>query len=171
MEEKSTEVWKPISRNKKYEVSDLGRVRNKKGLILKDRFKTPMKYRTVCLSQKEIQISSLVLETFVGPRPFKAVVRHLNGNSQDDRLINLAWGTQSENILDKIKHGTNNFNDVLVKITDLKTNEVFIGRQRELSRRLNLNQSSIWRVCNFGGTTKGYKCEYIFNNPSSHVSI
>ena len=156
------EIWKPILNYEGlYEVSDLGRVRNKKGHILKDRYKTPMRYRCVVLNKKEKSISSLVLETFVLPRPHKMVVRHLNGNAQDDRLCNLTWGTQSDNIFDKIQHGTNTFNDVMVKITNLKTGEVFVGRQRPLSRQLDLNQSAIWKSCNRGGTTKGYKCEYV----------
>jgi len=156
------ENWKPVlGYEGLYEVSDQGRVRNNKGHILKDRYKTPMRYRCVVLHKKEKKVASLVLETFVSPRPHKMVVRHMNGNAQDDRLCNLTWGTQSDNILDKIRHGTNNFNDVLVKITNLKTGEIFVGRQRPLSRQLNLNQSAIWQSCNRGWTTKGYKCEYV----------
>lgn len=156
------ENWKPaLGYEGRYEVSDQGRVRNKKGRILKDRFKTPMKYRSVVLNKKERKISSLVLEAFVGPRPYKMVVKHLNGNAQDDKLCNLTWGTQSDNIFDKIRHGTNNFNDVMVKLTHLETGNVFLGRQRPLSRELGLNQSRIWICCNRGGTTKGYKCEYV----------
>jgi hypothetical protein len=160
------ENWKPVlGYEGLYEVSDLGKIRNKKGRILKDRFKTPMRYRSVALNKngkaKEKLVSSIVLESFVSPRPSKMVVRHLNGIAQDDRLSNLTWGTQSDNILDKIKHGTNNFNDVMVKITDLKTGNVFVGRQRPLSRQLGLSQSTIWVCCNRGRITKGYKCEYV----------
>ena len=156
------ENWKPVlGYEGLYEVSDLGRVRNKKGHILKDRYKTPMKYRCVSLCKKEKSVSSLVLEAFVSPRPPKMVVRHLNGKAQDDRLCNLSWGTQSDNIFDKIAHGTNNFNDVMVKLTNLKTGEVFVGRQRPLSRQLNIHQSGIISACKRGGTTKGYKCEYV----------
>jgi hypothetical protein len=49
----------------------------------------------------------------------------------------------------------------MVKLTHLETGEVFIGRQRPLSRQLGLNQSRIWVCCNRGEKTKGYKCEYI----------
>ena len=156
------ENWKPVlGYEGLYEVSDQGRVRNNKGHILKDRFKTPMRYRCVVLCKKERSISSLVLEAFVNPRPNKMVVRHLNGNAQDDRLCNLIWGTQSDNIFDKINHGTNNFNNVMVKAINLKTGEIFVGRQRPLSRQLGLHQSGIWNSCNNGGTTGGYKCEYV----------
>ena len=160
------EIWKPVlGYEGLYEVSDQGRVRNNRGLILKDRFKTSMRYRCVALNKNrkatEKKISTLVLESFISPRPHKMVVRHLNGNAQDDRLSNLTWGTQSDNIFDKIQHGTNNFNDVMVKLTHLETGNIFVGRQRPLSRQLGLNQGAIWHSCNRGGTTKGYKCEYV----------
>jgi hypothetical protein len=50
----------------------------------------------------------LVLEAFVGPRPFGYVTRHLNGIRSDNRVTNLAWGTTSENSQDMLTHGTHN---------------------------------------------------------------
>jgi hypothetical protein len=43
--------------------------------------------------------------TFIG-KPNGLVVRHLNGISRDNRLENLAYGTQSDNEQDSIRHGT-----------------------------------------------------------------
>lgn len=51
-------------------------------------------------------VHKLVLETFVGIRPNGMVCRHLNGNSLDNRLLNLCWGTPQENVRDSMKHGT-----------------------------------------------------------------
>lgn len=42
-------------------------------------------------------VHSLVLEVFVGPRPHGMVGRHLNDIPTDNRLENLAWGTQKQN--------------------------------------------------------------------------
>src|SRR3990172_10751871 len=48
----------------------------------------------------------LVLETFVGPRPKNYLGRHLDGNTANNTLANLAWSTHSENALDRRRHGT-----------------------------------------------------------------
>lgn len=51
-------------------------------------------------------VHHLVLEAFVGPRPHGMQCRHINGNSLDNRLKNLAWGTPSEDNYDRVRHGT-----------------------------------------------------------------
>jgi len=52
------------------------------------------------------RVHRLVLETYVGPCPEGMECRHLNGNPQDNRVENLAWGTSAENGQDIIRHGT-----------------------------------------------------------------
>lgn len=46
-----------------------------------------------------------ILEAFVGPRPEGAVARHLNDNPGDNRLENLQWGSQSDNMQDAVING------------------------------------------------------------------
>lgn len=49
----------------------------------------------------------LVAEAFHGPKPFpEAVVRHLDGNTNNNKATNLRWGTHLENEQDKHAHGT-----------------------------------------------------------------
>lgn len=50
-------------------------------------------------------VHTLVLETFVGPRPPRHVARHINGNPTDNRAENLCWGTHHDNSEDKLRHG------------------------------------------------------------------
>jgi len=63
---------------------------------------------TMCHNGERVRkkVGELVLTAFVGPRPEGHVIRHLNGDPGDDRLENLAWSTQKENISDKETHGT-----------------------------------------------------------------
>ncbi len=41
-------------------------------------------------------VAVLVLETFVGPRPEGHVPEHLNGDPNDNRLVNLRWTPAEE---------------------------------------------------------------------------
>jgi len=63
-------------------------------------------YRYAQIGNRKVGLHTLVCAAFRGPRPAKAVVRHLNGDPTDDRAENLDWGTQSENIRDSVLHGT-----------------------------------------------------------------
>lgn len=48
----------------------------------------------------------LILEAFVGPRPARMVACHNNGKRSDNRLSNLRWDLQSNNLADRKKHQT-----------------------------------------------------------------
>ena len=52
------------------------------------------------------KVHRLVLETFVGGCPEGNECRHLNGNRQDNNLLNLRWGTKIENGADKAAHNS-----------------------------------------------------------------
>ena len=55
---------------------------------------------------KKKKVHRLLLSTFVRQPGDGEVARHLDGNPGNNRLSNLAWGTQIENEADKRKHGT-----------------------------------------------------------------
>lgn len=54
-------------------------------------------------SQKTIH--RLVAETFISNPKNNPIVCHKNGIKTDNRVINLYWGTQKENLSDMVKHG------------------------------------------------------------------
>lgn len=61
-------------------------------------------YRNRKWQQHSVHVA--VCTAFHGPRPEAANgVRHLNGDPQDNRAENLAWGTYLENEADKRRHG------------------------------------------------------------------
>lgn len=50
-------------------------------------------------------VHKLMASTFLGPRPTKQhLIRHLDGDSYNNHLDNLAWGTQKENMEDLKLH-------------------------------------------------------------------
>ena len=87
----------------RYEVSDAGEVRSLiKGKLLRPGRKTGG-YLSVVLGREagSYDVHVLVLLAFRGPKPTKAVGRHLNHQSHDNQLSNLEWSTYRQNALDK----------------------------------------------------------------------
>lgn len=112
------ERWRTIPGHEgRYEVSDHGHVRSLVSgspRVLRQYLNTKRGgYLEVSLYLRggrrstERKVHQLVLAAFVGPLPAGQVVRHLNGNPTDNRLLNLAYGTQSENAFDTVRHGRN----------------------------------------------------------------
>lgn len=91
-------MWKQVPGHPRYEVSDTGRARRgtkEVGLKVAN-----TGYRRIWMDGKEYALHRVILETFVGPAPKGALGRHLNDVRTDNRLENLAWGTQKENMAD-----------------------------------------------------------------------
>lgn len=57
--------------------------------------------------QRTKMVHSLVAAAFYGPRPDGLVICHNNGDHQDNRISNLRYDTQAENIEDAIRQGRN----------------------------------------------------------------
>ena len=103
------EIWKPVVGYEGiYSVSDLGRVRGDKeykgffsGRILKPLYN--QRYFSVGLykhgKQKSYRIHYLVITAFLGPRPKGKTINHKDGIKSNNRLSNLEYCTQKENII------------------------------------------------------------------------
>lgn len=109
------EEWK-VYLEGHYEISDLGRVRtvtrpvnNRLGgksirkSIINKLTKDSKGYLTVqiCKDNKNTitRVHRMVLETFVGSPPSNHVVDHKDGDKTNNRLKNLEWVTQKENVM------------------------------------------------------------------------
>lgn len=108
-----SEEWRAVSIAPEYEVSSLGRVKSHKGRaprILRPCI-NPLGYHNHTLYTADGRIFTtahvLVMTEFVGPRPEGMDIRHIDGDPGNNALSNLAYGTHSENMRDKRRHGTN----------------------------------------------------------------
>lgn len=65
------------------------------------------KYYSVRPLGKSIRVHHLVLLAFVGPRPPGMLARHFPDRTPtNNSLANLSWGTNSQNQMDRVTHGT-----------------------------------------------------------------
>ncbi len=119
------EIWKDIpSYEGKYQASTLGRIKSLERTIhssnqvssfditIKARILQPGKrdkcgHLSVVLNnpRKSFSVHQLVMLVFVGAPPSGCCVLHNNGNPADNRLSNLRYDTQSENIIDVFRQG------------------------------------------------------------------
>lgn len=119
------ESWKPVAGwEGLYSVSNLGRIRsegrsihysdgriqNRKARI-RNLAKSNAGYPVVTMKaagrkQKTELVHRLVMQAFVGACPDGMVVCHENGDPSDNRLENLRFDSQSGNMYDKRRHGT-----------------------------------------------------------------
>lgn len=128
---------------------------NKNGWKQADLYKKTARYVQVSLypGPEYHLLHRLVLEAFVGPCPEGMVCRHKNGNSKDNRLSNLAWGTYEENEKDKHTHGTRhtgeNHHNAVLRNSDISKihREYNKGKSvPELSKKYNTCIPTIWKI-------------------------
>lgn len=119
------EIWKPVPWAPDYAVSTCGRVRSVRprrgarakvnGGLLKCWVHSPraeVTYRRMRVSlrikkkTRTYSVHTLVLETFVGPRPTNCEACHNDGDGLNNALGNLRWDTHAANMGDCILHGT-----------------------------------------------------------------
>lgn len=104
---------------------------------------------------KKIFVHVAVLLAFKGSPEVGQVCRHLNGNPQDNRIENLTWGTQKENVEDSIRHGVMPRGE-RVGLSKLKNEQIVEIRRRytqgelqqSLANTFGVHNSVISRVCN-----------------------
>ncbi len=121
------EIWKAIPGYEgKYEASTLGRIRSVDRIVYSRNWHTGISFKRIikgkilhpgryCKSghlsvvlghnAKGSPVHQLIMRTFVGDCPKGYEVLHKNGNPEDNRLINLHYGTRTENILDVYRQG------------------------------------------------------------------
>lgn len=160
----TNEIWKPIPYALNYAVSDHGRVKRinpGKGarpnhILATSNWSPNRDYVCAHLVTNEGKVISrrmnrLVLEVFVGPPPTpRHMSLHGDGNSLNNHVSNLRWGTQKENRKDSEVHGTAPFGSVYkhAKLTEEAVREIRASTEfhRVLAERFGVSMTSISHV-------------------------
>lgn len=155
-----------------YEVSTFGRVRSVDRVVYRrqpDGYLGPSRYKGKMLvarlnaggyprvnlvdngqRRRTRCVHTLVLETFVGPRPDGLMARHISGDSTNPKLSNLCWGTHLENQADRVLHKTDpvGCRNPAAKLSAEKVREIRVskGLQREIAERYGVAQSHVSRI-------------------------
>lgn len=105
-----TENWRRVPGFPGIEASDAGRIR-RGGRILRPwrvracrRIYLKVELWPIGAPVRRRYVHELVLAAHVGPRPDGHEARHLDGDSMNCALENLAWGTKVENAADRARH-------------------------------------------------------------------
>lgn len=86
------EIWKTIRGHPNYEVNRIGEVRNRKtGRILSQSPNRPNGYIRVKMDNKHYYIHRIVADTFYDGDHQDMDVSHIDGNKQNNTLLNLKW--------------------------------------------------------------------------------
>lgn len=154
----SNELWRDVRGYEGYyQVSNKGRVystRSQRNLSLTHEKRG---YVSVELNvqgvNKRVKIHRLVAKSFIPPVEGKALVNHINSIRNDNRVENLEWCTQSENILhgfkygNKDSHGENHSHN---KLTEKQVIEILQLKgtvtQQKIADMFNISRENISRI-------------------------
>jgi hypothetical protein len=163
------EIWKEIKGyGGKYSVSNAGRVKSDNGWyekILKQTIRN--RYPTVGLhspkkKQTLFSVHTLVLEAFRKKRPKNKQCAHIDGNSKNNNLKNLAWVTPKENARHRGVHGTQIRGEshpmVKLKIEDI-INIISMNlagfNRKEVTKKYKISEGHYYRIIR-GDTWKSF---------------
>jgi len=143
------EIWKDvIGYEGLYKVSSVGNVKNRFGRNLKPSFGRGYKRVVLFSKAKDTTkyVHRLVAESFLLNLEKKQTVNHINGNKLDNKIENLEWLTQKENIQHSVKIGTFKKKCKRIRKVLNKSTGVIYKNMNEAKKSENV--TSIWRKLN-----------------------
>ena len=91
-------------------------------------------------------VGALMLEAFVGPRPAGHECCHIDGDRFNNSLDNLRWGTQADNMADKLRHGTAAKRLTAAGVRGIRERVAAGGAQRAEARSHGVSESMVSQI-------------------------
>ncbi len=156
----AAENWRDIPGYEgRYQASDLGRIRSldrrvacgngatrmMKGRVLRPACQKRDPHLSVVLGHGAAgsAVHRLVAAAFLGPCPEGQEVRHLDGDPQNNRAENLAYGTRTENILDVYQTGRAWRSLTICQVVDIRRRLQEGERGADLAREYGVGEACI----------------------------
>lgn len=134
------EEYHQISKLPNYTISNMGNIRNSKGVILSP-FLTKNGYKKINILRQGYYIHRLVAESFIPNPENKPQVNHIDGNKKNNCADNLEWVTNSENMKDAFRRNKKRSSHAIVIV------EKYSGRKFPsiiaAAKHFGLNPSTI----------------------------
>lgn len=163
------EIWKDISFNDLYQISNKGNF--KRGNKLINGWIQNTGYKTVNIKEKKYSIHRLVAEAFIPNPENKAQVNHKDGNKLNNCVSNLEWVTPKENVQHAFKIGLCDNAKTIISSMKVSAKIIFqydlqgnyiksykgsVEAQNELNNQnIKVNARNIRSVCNGQRKTAG----------------
>lgn len=162
------EIWKTVTVNTSYVVSDRGHVHRTawvNGAKSAGRslgYNLQNGYRAVTLyddkhKRKTYLIHQLVAEAFIGPCPAGKDVNHMDGNKRNNRAENLEYVTPSENTIHAYKTGlitpARGAQSGSARLTNRQVRRIRVrykggASMADIARRLKVGLTTVSDICN-----------------------
>lgn len=137
------EVFKTIEIATNYEVSNLGRIRNKKtGRILKQSFVTKG-YLSTCITMNKynrgisVKVHRIVAETFIGNK-IGHVIDHHDNDKANNNINNLSYVTNRYNIVKQKLNSKNGF----IRKNNKQKNITYTTEYRKDNKKFNFTATT-----------------------------
>ena len=153
------EIWKTINAEPNYEVSNTGKVRRKDSLHIKSLRFDRYGYLRVTLypSGKTYTIHRLVAKAFLDNFENKPQVNHKNGIKTDNKVSNLEWCTNKDNIIhaydNNLITSCKGEKNAMAKLTDSQVIEIRNNPKykdlnyKEIAKIFNIAHETARRIC------------------------
>ena len=140
-------TFKSIPEFPDYEISETGEVRNiETSRIHSTRLNG--NYFKITIHNITRYVHVLLMQAHIGPKPSGFVVRHLDGNPLNNSVLNLVYGTYTQNRHDMIKHGTYERKLTFRKVRIIRGLSKCGFTNKRLSELFNVHNSLISKIIN-----------------------